>query len=69
METIVLDIVLLQETMGKRDQVIKEFISLFQGWSFEVVNANGISRGLAMGWSLRKCRCDNMWSLDLELDS
>jgi exonuclease III len=58
------DVIFLQETMGS-SQVVKEALeSLLVGWSFEVVDGRGRLGGLASGWRIIGCKCENLWSFD-----
>ena len=61
------DIILLLETMGKRNQINNALESLLQHWTFESMDANGQSGGLAMGWRTKNCICENIWILDSRL--
>ena len=56
------DVVLLQETLGLNEDVSCILESLLLGWMFVVVDVHGKSGGLALGWNLKSCRCENMLS-------
>jgi exonuclease III len=58
------DVLFLQETMGLSEVVIRSLEALLLGWSFVVLDARGHSGGLAMGWRLKRSRCDNAWGFD-----
>jgi len=58
-----LDVILLQETLGLSDDVTKSLELLLPGWKFVAIDVNGRSGGLASGWRLSVCRCDNFWSI------
>ena len=36
---------------------------MLPNWDFDVIDANGRSGGLASGWRLRVCRCENLLSI------
>ena len=59
-----IDIIFLQETPGINESVVASLESLMPGWSFAAVDAKGHSRGLAIGWYLKKCNCERFWGFE-----
>ena len=58
------DIFLLQETMGM-SEVVKAILECwFAGWSFETLDGQGHSGGLAIGWNNRNVKVLNLWGLE-----
>ena len=51
-----LDIVLLQETLGKGDDVICSISKLLPNWVFYALDAVGRSRGMVTGFNPKKFR-------------
>lgn len=49
--------------MGTRENVKKALESWLSGWVFEIVDAAGKSRDLAIGWLTKKIRCENIWGI------
>jgi exonuclease III len=58
------DVLLLQETMGVRDEVKTRLELLLSGWDFIAVDALGKSIGLATGWNSHNIQVLNTWGLD-----
>jgi hypothetical protein len=44
--------------------VVAALESLLPGWSFVAVDAKGRSGGLATGWLLKKCNCEQVWGFE-----
>ena len=51
------DIVLLQETMGISEDVVRLLKVLLLGWKFVGIDSRGRSGGVVSGWNLKSCRC------------
>ena len=66
-ESLNLDIVFLQETMGDYITIKAALESLSVGWSFVAVDARGRPGRLATGWKVRSCRAENVWGFGLSL--
>ena len=58
------DVILLQETLGCSEVVIRVLETLLPGWIFVAVDARGRSGGLASGWKVQSCRCDCSWGIN-----
>ena len=58
-----LDVILLQETLGCSEEVVRVLESLLSSWKFVAVDARGRSGGLASGWKMQSCRCDCSWGI------
>ena len=58
------DFLLLQETLGTREEVKARMENLLPRWSFTTVDALGRSGGLAIGWNSQKIQVLNTWGLD-----
>jgi hypothetical protein len=56
-------VILLQETLGIREDVKFALESLLHGWVFVAVDSRGRSV-LAYGWKSKVCRCDNVWNIE-----
>lgn len=67
------DIILLQETLGKGEEVTGCLVKLLPGWSFHVIDANEHSGGVALGFNVKVLREISSWGwenvLDVELYS
>ena len=57
------DVILLQETLGCSEEVVRGLETLLSGWKFVAVDAKGRSGGLASGWKVQSCRCDCSWGI------
>ena len=57
------DVILLQETLGCSEEVVRVLETLLSGWKFVAVDARGRSGGLASGWKVQSCRCDCSWGI------
>ena len=57
------DVILLQETLGCSEEVVRVLETLLPGWKFVAVDARGCSGGLASGWKVQSCRCDCSWGI------
>lgn len=57
------DVVFLQETLGKGSDIESSLKSLFPGWSFSALDANGHSGGLAIGFKDGRFKTQNSWGL------
>ena len=56
------NVVLLQETLGLNEEVSCILETLLPGLQFVAVDVRDRSSGLALGWNLKSCRCDGVWS-------
>lgn len=66
-DTMGLDIIFLQETMGNSQMVKYTPETLLMGLIFEAVDARDRSGGLATRWHLRSCRCDHVWGVEFRM--
>lgn len=57
------DVILLQETLGCSEEIVRVLESLLPGWKFVVLDARGRSGGLASGWRVSSCRCVCSWGI------
>lgn len=55
------DILLIQEMLGKGEEVIGWLIKLFPGWTFHAIDANGHSGGVALGYNAKVLREISSW--------
>ena len=58
------DILLLQETLGAREETKVRLESWFGGWIFETLDVKGRSGGLEIGWNVRIVSALNVWGMD-----
>jgi hypothetical protein len=58
------DVIMLQETLGVSETVVKALESLFPGWMFAAVDARGRSGGLATGWLKKTCNYESVWGFE-----
>lgn len=58
-------VIFFQETMGSSDVIKGVLLSLFPGWDFVVLDAQGRSGGVVTGWRLASCRLLNSWGSEL----
>lgn len=61
------DIILLQETMGERDMVMKFLTQILPGWYFLALDSSCKSRGLDLGFKYRSIKLLYSWGFDLAL--
>ncbi len=55
------DIILLQETLGKGEEVTRFLVKLLLGWSFHAIDANGHLGGVALGFNAKVLREISSW--------
>lgn len=55
------DVILLQETLGKSDDVICTLQKFLPGWAFSALDAEGRSRGVVTGYNMRKLKEVSSW--------
>ena len=58
------DILLLQETLGKGEDIIGCLHKLLPGWSFHAVDATGHSGGAALGFNMKAVREISSWGAE-----
>jgi len=58
------DAILLQETLGVSETMVKDLESLFPGWMFAAVDARGHSGGLATRWLKNTCNFEIFWGFE-----
>jgi hypothetical protein len=56
---------LLQETLGKGNDIEKLLVSIFLGCSFSCIDVSGRSGCLYLGWNNRSIKSLNIWGFDL----
>lgn len=61
------DVIILQETVGVGETVIKSLSNMLPSWSFVSIDANGRFGGLAMGLRDINIKILNSWGSDLVL--
>ena len=52
---------MLQETLGKGDEVIRILLKLLPGWAFHALDVVGRSGGVVSGYNTRKLRETSSW--------
>lgn len=57
------DVVLLQETLGSSEDVVRILEAMLPGWKFVGLDARGRSGGVASGWNLKRCWCNFSWGI------
>lgn len=57
------DVILLQETLGKGEEVVSMLKGLLPGWVFSALDAEGHSGGLAVGIREGRIKVRNQWGM------
>jgi len=55
---------MVQETLGQRDLVMASLSKILSSWSFVVLDAKAISRGLSLGIRDSTIKLKNSWGSD-----
>ena len=55
------DIILLQETLGTKEEVSRVFSSISSSFTFLAQSAKGHLGGLAIAWNPTMLHCENSW--------
>lgn len=55
------DIIFLQETLGRSEQIVKTLLTIMPGWHFQSLDAARKSRGIALGVNPQSIKLTSTW--------